>query len=386
MTSSVNALNSAVSKQITNGVGASGTASGTGALSKLSGNLDSFLKILTAQLKNQNPLEPLKTEDFTNQLVLYTQAEQQINTNSKLDQLISQNNNKVTSDLIGYVGKNIEVKGDQFFYRQGETNQILYTLPENAKSATIAFYDSTGKLVSSFDADKTQGEHAFTFSGGRGPDGKILGNGVYKVRVTAPNSTGKSNLTVAYSTIGRVDGTLRDSKTNAELLTVGDLQVAASNVVGVIGEGVVLGGINPNNINYIGKYVQVKDDLFFYNSGSPTLASYDLPSNYSGIANAAISVFNLDGTLAFSRAATGTDLTSGTHTFTIPANLALSDGTYRVALTRPNTASTTLSSSTLPPINIGINYTTNGKVSSIDTRGVNIGTYATTTDKILRVF
>ncbi|MGG2329447.1 flagellar hook assembly protein FlgD, partial [Salmonella enterica] len=55
-------------------------------------NFDTFLTLLTAQLKNQDPMAPLDTKDFTNQLVQFSQVEQQINMNSSLTKLISATN------------------------------------------------------------------------------------------------------------------------------------------------------------------------------------------------------------------------------------------------------------------------------------------------------
>ncbi len=385
MTNITGTTTSAITSQIA-ASGTTATASNTGALSKLSGNLDSFLKILTTQLKNQNPLEPLKTEDFTNQLVLYTQAEQQISTNSKLDQLIALNQNKVTSELLGYVGKTVEVSGNNFYYTKGETNVVKYTLPENARSATIAFYNSENKLVASFDAEKTKGTHEFTFTGGRAPDGTIIDSGTFTTRVTAPDSTGKKNLDVTYSTINRVDGTVREN--GKELLTFGKLNVNPSAVVSVLNDAGT-GSINTGLLNYLGKSIEAQSDIFYLDPSDITAVSYNLPANYSSVQNISLAVLNLDGTIAQSRLASVSELTSGTHylgfnSATIFTSSLPTDKTYRFAILRPNNASSTFGGQ-LPPINIGNTYTTRGLVTSVDGKGVNIGTLNLTADKIMEV-
>ena len=60
------------------------------ALKQLSGNFSTFLNLLTTQLKNQDPTSPMDTNQFTQQLVMYSQVEQQIQSNSNLKTLIAQ--------------------------------------------------------------------------------------------------------------------------------------------------------------------------------------------------------------------------------------------------------------------------------------------------------
>src|SRR5580658_5260093 len=64
-------------------------AAGTNASQQLAGNFDTFLQLLTTQLQNQNPLDPLDTNQFTQQLVEFASVEQQINTNTNLQTMIS---------------------------------------------------------------------------------------------------------------------------------------------------------------------------------------------------------------------------------------------------------------------------------------------------------
>jgi len=69
---------------------ANATSSGSGdvALKSLASNFDTFLQLLTTQLQNQDPLSPMDSTEFTNQLVLFSQLEQQINQSKKLEQLV----------------------------------------------------------------------------------------------------------------------------------------------------------------------------------------------------------------------------------------------------------------------------------------------------------
>src|SRR6202048_3107698 len=82
----------------------SSSAAGTNALAsqQIAGNFQSFLTLLTTQLKNQNPLDPLDTNQFTQQLVQFAQVEQQINMNTQLQSLVSLQKTAQNSQALGF--------------------------------------------------------------------------------------------------------------------------------------------------------------------------------------------------------------------------------------------------------------------------------------------
>ena len=70
------------------------------ALADLSGNLDNFLTIFPTQLQVQDPLSTLDTHEFTNQLVLFSSVEQQVQQNRNLESLVTLQQNNVALSLI----------------------------------------------------------------------------------------------------------------------------------------------------------------------------------------------------------------------------------------------------------------------------------------------
>src|SRR5215469_588525 len=74
---------------------------------QLNADKTQFLTLLTAQLKNQDPLSPMDSTEFTNQLVQFSAVEQQININSNLATLISLTQQNVLAGASAYVGKAI---------------------------------------------------------------------------------------------------------------------------------------------------------------------------------------------------------------------------------------------------------------------------------------
>src|SRR3954465_7343195 len=101
----------AVTSPTTNNSSSSSSSTGTddGSIAQ---NFQTFLQLLTTQLKNQNPLEPLDTNQFTQQLVQFAQVEQQINMNSSLGTLISLQQASQTSAALGFLGQSGTISGD----------------------------------------------------------------------------------------------------------------------------------------------------------------------------------------------------------------------------------------------------------------------------------
>src|SRR3954466_3300307 len=78
-------------------------------MKQLSGNFSTFLTLLTTQLKNQDPTSPMDSNAFTQQLVMYSQVEQQIDTNTNLKSLISQGSSSAAAVTTGYLGKKVSI-------------------------------------------------------------------------------------------------------------------------------------------------------------------------------------------------------------------------------------------------------------------------------------
>src|SRR6202046_3661840 len=95
-------------------------SSSTNAMQQLSGNFDTFLQLLTTQLQNQDPTSPMDTNQFTQQLVEYSQVEQQIDTNTNLQTLISQGTSQSGAYATSYLGKTVTVSGGKGALTNGQ--------------------------------------------------------------------------------------------------------------------------------------------------------------------------------------------------------------------------------------------------------------------------
>lgn len=156
--------------------------------SQLAANFDTFLLLLTAQLKNQDPLEPMDSNEFTQQLVQFSQVEQQINSNKNLESLIALTKARSASDAVSYLGKTLTLTDGTAALMSGQANWA-YGLDNDAASATLTILDVHGDVVYSAPAETSAGLHSFTWNG-IGSGGATLPPGPYQLLVTARSADG----------------------------------------------------------------------------------------------------------------------------------------------------------------------------------------------------
>lgn len=194
-----------------NGYASSTVNSDTTSASKtLSADMNTFLTLLTTQLKFQDPLNPTDTAEFTNQLVQYSNVEQSIQTNEKLDSLIALNNNNLGAQAVSYIGKVAQVMGD-VMPLDGGMAQATYTLDKNVSSCTIMVKDMEGNIVYTEQGDKSAGTHNFKWDG-KDSNGNQLADGAYQIIVNAPVPAGETAATIITTVLGKVTGVASDSK------------------------------------------------------------------------------------------------------------------------------------------------------------------------------
>jgi flagellar basal-body rod modification protein FlgD len=170
----------------------------------LSGNFDTFLTILTSQIQNQDPLEPLDSSQFTQQLVQFSGVEQQIRANSQLETLIKSSNGNTGAMLSGYLGQTAEIDSAGAAY-DGQPITWRYNLPADAKSATVTVQDAAGKVLYSKKGELTAGDHDFVWNGELN-NGKTATKGEpYWISVVAEDANSKA-ITPTHSLITTISG------------------------------------------------------------------------------------------------------------------------------------------------------------------------------------
>ena len=208
--------------EITTALGAAGS-SATGAAADQAGlakTFDDFLKLLTTQLKYQNPLEPMDSNEFVAQLVQFTEVEQSINSNKKLEQLLELQSANQSVMAIGFIGRTIEAVGDTAPLGANGI-EFTYTLDGLAESSLLVVLDANNQVVTSAAGDTAPGKHGFAWDGLDGA-GNQVSDGTYRLAVAARDANNEK-LGVTIGVVSRVTGV--ETGASGLLLTLGAVKV-----------------------------------------------------------------------------------------------------------------------------------------------------------------
>jgi len=207
---------------------ATGTTEQPNAMKQLSGNFSTFLTLLTTQLKNQDPTSPMDSNDFTQQLVMYSQVEQQIGTNDNLKTLIAQGTSNAAAMTTGYLGKKVSITNGNASLTNGSATWT-YNLESTAASNQITISDSRGRIVYAGTGQTAAGNNTFTWDG-KDNNGNQLPDGTYKLTVTAADLAGNT-ATSSVASVGTV--TQIDMTGNEPQLIVGHMELGLGDIAAV---------------------------------------------------------------------------------------------------------------------------------------------------------
>jgi len=194
---------------------AASVASSVADKNTIAGNFTTFLQLLTTQLKNQNPLDPLDTNQFTQQLVQFAQVEQQLKSNDQLATLVSLEKTARSTIAMGFVGATVAVDGAtaQLVDKKAQWS-FSVSKPANA---TVTIKNSTGQTVYSGTFAMQTGTQNFIWDG-KGTNGTQMPDGAYAISVTAKDTSGQS-VAVSTEVQGVVDSV--DLTKDPPILSVG---------------------------------------------------------------------------------------------------------------------------------------------------------------------
>ena len=168
----------------TNGGSSSAVDQGT-----LQQNFSQFLQLLTTQLKNQNPLDPLDTNQFTAQLVQFAGVEQQLKQNDQLATLVSLQKTAQSTAALEFVGKTVAVDGATAPLQDGAATWTL-SVPKPA-TATINIKSATGQTVYSGNYALDAGSRQPFIWDGKDSSGLQWPDGNYTIAITAKDANGQ---------------------------------------------------------------------------------------------------------------------------------------------------------------------------------------------------
>jgi flagellar basal-body rod modification protein FlgD len=200
--------------------------------SSLASSKETFLKLLTTQMKNQDPLSPMDSNAFTSQIVQMTGVEQQLMTNDLLAALVGMNDSGIT-DAVNMMGKQVTAESATSVLKNGEASWT-YNQSRAGTSVKIEVLDKFGKTIATvLPTDMTKGDHTFKWDGkdtttkAQQPNG-----GAYSLRVTATDAEGSQ---ISTSATGRIEGivTAVTNESGQNMVWIGDTKVALDSIIGV---------------------------------------------------------------------------------------------------------------------------------------------------------
>jgi flagellar basal-body rod modification protein FlgD len=194
----------------------------------IAGNFDQFLTLLTTQLKNQSPLDPLDTNQFTSQLVQFAGVEQQLKTNETLASLLSLNSAGTATSAVGFIGSTISADGATTRLEKSKAEWQV-NVPRGG-AATITIKDSKGSVVQTLTKSLVAGDQTYSWNG-KTSTAQSAPDGEYTITIDAKDTAG-ATMTATTKISGVVDGV--DFTGSIPTLKIGAISVPIDQVKSVV--------------------------------------------------------------------------------------------------------------------------------------------------------
>jgi flagellar basal-body rod modification protein FlgD len=198
----------------------------------LATNEQTFLKLLTTQLKNQDPLAPTDTTQMTSQITQMTGVEQQLVTNDLLAALVGMSTGGGISEGVNLMGKQVTAETDKSVLKSKEATWS-YTQSRSATAVKVEVLDKFGKTIATvLPDDMSGGDHTFKWDGKSSDGVQQPDGGEYTIKVTATDADSTNITTTAK---GRIDGVVTKvtNESGVNMVWIGDTKVPLDSVIGV---------------------------------------------------------------------------------------------------------------------------------------------------------
>lgn len=230
---SVEAQNAAFIKARESGktTGSSSTSGASASQTQLSSDVNFFLKMLTTQLKNQDPTQPLDTNEFTQQIATYSGVQQQVNANSNLEKLLAATKQSSISTAVSYLNREVEVKGSTGEVVGGQ-GAFSYILPQTAGKVKITIKNAAGSEVYSGNGATRSGRNLVVWDGVNGHTGQREPDGLYTIVVEATDAAGKA-ITAETRSVAIISGLENEANGDVTLTSATSQKIKFTDILAV---------------------------------------------------------------------------------------------------------------------------------------------------------
>lgn len=196
-----------------------------------------FLNLLVSQMKNQDPLDPMKGTEFAAQLAQFSSLEQLTNLNTMMSSSVDANavlaqsiNNGLSAT---FIGKDVRASVDNFQYDGEGSVKLGYDLTTAAETVKVKIYDSNGNLVKTLSGDADKGQSTVSWDGS-GAKGETLAAGKYTFKVEAVGADGTAVTSQQYI-FGNVAAVR--FKSTGTVFVIDGVEIPLANILEISGGG-----------------------------------------------------------------------------------------------------------------------------------------------------
>jgi len=270
---------------------------------------DAFLTMLVAQLKNQDPLNPMDNTEFSSQLAQFSQLEQLMNMNTSLDKLATGSGSTSAENLMDLIGKEVAGKVDTMSVKEGTASSGYFSLDKPA-DVSVTVIDADGKTVRTFDlGQQAPGGHTITWDG-KDSNGKVVADGTYQYTVRA--NTGAGFVDLPSSVSGEVQG-ISYSNGKAYLVVNGILMDPAS-LEAVRNKAETITDKPDSLVGYLGKTITTNQPIIQVKDGAVAGTELKFSLDQEGLA--IVNILDASGNLVKTVQIPEEDVNEGDNTYT----------------------------------------------------------------------
>jgi flagellar basal-body rod modification protein FlgD len=205
-------------------------------MAKTTSDYDKFLLLLTTQMKNQDPTQPMDATQQIAQLAQFSSVEQQVKMNQKFDTLLSKITGNDLDRAANYLGKNVTAQTGLISWNGTDKPAFTYKTDSNAQLAKVVISDERGSVVRELPVELSPSDGKTVIWDGKKSDGSLAEAGDYSISVTNmidKNDLSKTTTTDAI-TASRVLKAVNDQKQGVLITLANGKKVNINDIIGVV--------------------------------------------------------------------------------------------------------------------------------------------------------